>query len=397
MQVADDHSVPPTSAQVIIEDVSLLSEEVKIETLRSQRILRLHLDQTTIEIYDGIPQATLSPSIRFHDFATLFDAGDRSYEAKVFRLGQALFDEIDLRLPINSKDSLVDTILSIRRKLALSKWLENAVAPSVDSDLLKNGENRPAKVFSLLSGHSVARAVDMALEGNDMRLASLISQIGRTGGFREEISRQLDDWAKYHADAVISVEYRRIYALIAGITDISPGNKSRGSDSSPDVLISQDLDWKRAFGLRLWYACSFETTISEVFQDFDESLNAPHPPAKHLPPYLEINKSSRWNLPTKPTDVLYNLIRLYSDTAVSLEQVLSARDSSSSPTDLRLPWHLYQLLSRVLQKRDFLDRDEEGYSAQADRLTQAYASQLEQTGQWTYAVFVLLHLETIEG
>jgi nuclear pore complex protein Nup98-Nup96 len=275
--------------------------------------------------------------------------------------------------------------------------LENAVAPSVDSDLLKNGENRPAKLFSLLSGNSVARAVDMALEGNDMRLASLISQIGRTGEFREEIHRQLEDWAKYHADSVVSIEYRRIYALLAGITDISKGNKARGSDYSPDVLISKDLDWKRAFGLRLWYACPFETPISDVFADYDESLNAPHPPATPLPPYLEISKTSRWNSPARPTDVLYSMIRLYSDTTISLEQILAARDSSSSPTDLRLPWHLYQLISRVLQKRDFLDRDDEGYSAQADSVTQAYAAQLEQTGQWTYAAFVLLHLETVQG
>lgn len=390
-------SKPATAAEVTIEDVSLLSEEVRAEASKAERLLRLHLDQTMIETYEGIPQASLSPSIRFHDFAALFDAGDRSHEATLFRLGQALFDEIDLRLPADSSPELVHNILAIRRKIALSKWLENAVAPSVDSDLLKNGENRPAKLFSLLSGNSVSRAVDMALEGDDMRLASLMSQIGRTGEFREEIQRQLDDWSKYHADSVISVEYRRIYALLAGITDISVGNKSRGSDSSPDVLISKDLDWKRAFGLRLWYACPFETSISNVFSDFNESLNHPNPPATPLPPYLEITQSSRWNTPTRPTDVLYNLIRLYSDTTISLEQVLSARDSSSSPTDLRLPWHLYQLLSRVLQKRDFLDRDEEGYSAQADRLTQAYASQLEQTGQWTYAAFVLLHLETVEG
>lgn len=390
-------STPPTTAQVTVETVYLLSEDARTESARAERLLRLLVDHSTIDTFEGIPQASLSPSIRFHHFSSLFDPGDRSHEANVFRLGQALFDEIDLRLPAASPEELVDRILSVRRKLALTKWLENAVAPSVDSDLLKNGENRPAKLFTLLSGNLVARAVDMALEGNDMRLASLISQIGRTGEFRDEVLRQLDDWAKFHADSLISVEYRRVYALIAGITDILPGNKARGSDDSSDVIVSKDLDWKRAFGLKLWHACPFESTVSEVFSEYDESLSQPHPPATPLPPYLETTKSSKWNLPTRPTDVLYNLIRLYSDAAVSLEQVLPARDSSSAPTDLRLPWHLYLLLSRVLQKRDFLDRDEEGYSAHADRLTQAYAAQLEQTGQWTLAAFVLLHLETMEG
>lgn len=389
------YSTPSSNAEVSIESVSLLNDNLATEGPRAERLLRAHLDLTDIELdEDGIPRATLSSSIRFRDFASLFDAGDRSHEATIFRLGPALFDEIDLRLPANSPMELVDRILGLRRKLALSKWLENAVAPAVDSDLLKNGENRPAKLFTLLSGNAVARAVDMALEGNDMRLASLISQAGRTGEFRDEILRQLDDWKKYHADSVISPEYRRVYALLAGITDISPGNKS---DASPDVLVSKDLDWKRAFGLRLWYSCPFESSITDVFEDYDASLQAPHPPAIPIPPYLESAKSAKWNLPTRPTDILYNLIRLYSDVTVSLEQVLSARDASPSPTDLCLPWHLYLLLSRVLRKRDFIDRDEEGYSAQADRLTQAYAAQLEQNGQWTLAAFVLLHLETSQG
>lgn len=386
-------STPSSAAEVVIENVALLSD-TETEAGRAERLLRLHLDQSTVSTLDGIPQATLSTSIRFRDFASVFDTGDRSNEANIFRLGQALFDEIDLSLPPDSPDELVERILQLRRKLALSKWLENAVAPTVDSDLLKNGENRPAKLFTLLSGNKVARAVDMALEGNDMRLASLISQAGRTGDFRAEMLRQLDDWNKYNANPLISAEYRRIYALLAGIMDVSPGK------DSTSVIISKDLDWKRAFGLRLWYGCSFESTISEIFDEFTGALDTPHPPAEPLPPFLESDNEkskNRWNIPTQPTDILYNLIRVYSDATVSLDQVLSARNCSSSPTDLRSPWHLYLVLSRVMQKRDYIDRDQDGYSAQADRLTQGYAAQLEQSGQWTLAAFVLLHLETIEG
>lgn len=50
-----------------------------------------------------------------------------------------------------------------------------------------------------------------------------------------------------------------------------------------------------------------------------------------------------------------------------------------------------------MMKRDFVDRDEAGYSGEADKITQGYAVQLELGGQWTLAAFVLLHLETIEG
>jgi nuclear pore complex protein Nup98-Nup96 len=385
-------SAPSSAAEVVIENVALLTEDTETESSRAERLLRLHIDHSTIQTFDGIPQATLSTSIRFRDFASVFDTGDRSHEANIFRLGQALFDEIDLLLPPNSPDELVERISQLRRKLALSKWLENAVAPSVDSDLLKNGENRPGKVFSLLSGNKVARAVDMALEGNDMRLASLISQAGRTGEFRDEMLRQLEDWNKYDANPLVASEYRRLYALLAGIMDISPGK------SGDKVLISKDLDWKRAFGLYLWFGCPFESSITEVFDEFTAALNSPHPPSEPLPPFLELPKgTNKWNLPTQPTDILYQLIRVFSDNTVSLDQVLSPRNCSASPTDLRLPWHLYLMLSRVMQKRDWIDRDDEGFSSQADRVTQGYAAQLEQGGQWTFAAFVLLHLETIEG
>ena len=375
---------------MIIENVSILTEDAETESSRAQRLLRLHLDHSTIQTFDGIPQATLSTSIRFRDFASVFDTGDRSHEATIFRLGQALFDEIDLLLPPNSPDELVERISQLRRKLALSKWLENAVAPSVDSDLIKNGENRAAKVFSLLSGNKVARAVDMALEGNDMRLASLISQAGRTGEFRDEMLRQLSDWNKYDANPLIATEYRRLYALLAGIMDVSPSR-------SGDISISKDLDWKRAFGLYLWFGCAFESTITDVFDEFTSALNSSHPPAEPLPPFLESKSDVKWNIPSRPTDIIYQLIRVFSDATVSLDQVLQPRNCSASPTDLRLPWHLYLILSRVMQKRDFVDRDEEGYSALADGITQGYAAQLELGGQWLNAAFVLLHLETIEG
>lgn len=384
------YSKPSSAAQVVIENVALLTEDTETESSRAERLLRLHLDHSSIRTIDGIPQATLSTSVRFRDLASVFDTGDRSHEATIFRLGQALFDEIDLLLPPNSPDELVERISQLRRKLALSKWLENAVAPSVDSDLLKNGENRAAKVFTLLSGNKVARAVDMALEGNDMRLASLISQAGRTGEFRDEMLRQLSDWNKYDANPLIAVEYRRLYALLAGIMDIS-------TSKSGDILISKGLDWKRAFGLYLWFGCPFESTITDVFDEFTSALNSSHPPAEPLPPFLENKFNSKWNLPTTPTDIIYQLIRIFSDETVSLDQILNPRNCSASPTDLRLPWHLYMVLSRVMMKRDFVDRDEAGYSGEADKVTQGYAVQLELGGQWTLAAFVLLHLETIEG
>ena len=381
-----------------IEPVSLLAEDHDVENSKADRLLRLHFEQSHIDSSNGVPTATLDPAIRFLDFARLFDAGDRTHEANIWRLGIALFDEIDLRLPSDSSEDLMQRISEIRRKLALSKWLENAVSTSVDHDLLATSENHPAKIFALLSGNQVDRAVQSALDGNNMRLATLISQIGGPEIFREEMMRQLDDWQKYKANPLISVEYRRLYALLAGITDVTPGDQTRGSDSCPDVLIAEGLDWKRAFGLRLWYGNSFDNTIGDTLRAYDSALSTNHSPAPPFPPYLEKpgHLATKWQMTSSSTDILYGLVLLYADVTISLDRVLRSRDCSPSPLDLRLPWHLYMLISRVLEKRDFEDR-EEGYSSTADQMTSGYAVQLEESGQWTWAGFVLLHLETVDG
>lgn len=289
--------------------------------------------------------------------------------------------------------------MEVRRKIALSRWLQDAVSPAWDAELVKTS-SQPAKLFSLLSGNQVERAVQVAIEGNDMRLATLIAQIGGGDAFREEVLRQLGDWKKYKANSLISPEYRRIYALLAGITDVLPGDPSRGVEGCSDVIISEGLDWKRAFGVQMWFGNHFGDDITTVLESFATALNSPYPPSTPLPPYLEkpTTLEQSWIMSTQPTDILYGLIRLYSDPTVSLDQVLRSRDASPSPFDMRVIWHLYILLPQVLGKRDFADRDEvEGYSASADQLTVGYASQLEGLGDWVEAAFVLMHLETNTG
>lgn len=384
----------------MVEKVSLLAEDNRVESARSDRVLKLHLERSQIDLVDGVPTAAIDSSLRFADFASLFDAGDHSHEANVFRLGVALFDEIDLHLPLDASDDLVNRIMEVRRKLALSKWLQDAVAPSVDAELVKT-DNKPSKLFTLLSGNQVDRAVQAAIEGNDVRLATLLAQIGGSEQFREEIMRQLEDWKKYKANPLISVEYRRLYALLAGITDVSPGDASRGVDGCPDEIISKDLDWKRAFGVQMWYGNRFEDSIPTVLDSYTSALASPHPPATPRPPYLEkpATLAQNWRMSSQPTDILFGLIRLYSDPTISLDQVLRSRDASPSPFDMRVIWYLYILLSRIMGKRDFEDRDtdEVGYSAQADQVTVGYAAQLEGTGDWVGSAFILMHLETTEG
>ncbi|KAK4689973.1 nuclear pore complex protein Nup98-Nup96, partial [Tremellales sp. Uapishka_1] len=352
---------------VSIESVDLLADDRKTEASKASCLLNLHLSHTVIETVDSVPYATLSSEIRFRDFAGLFETTNTSHEANIFRLGQALFDEIGLHLPPTADDEQVKRISAIRRKLALSEWLQGAVAPAVDSDLL----NTPNKVFTLLSGNQVDRAVQAALDGNDMRLATLIAQIGGPEAFRNEIKNQLADWEKYKCSNMIGNEYQKLYHLLAGFIDDS---------------VKDGLDWKRVLGLYLWFGNSFEDSIGDALVEIKNPL----------PPFLEKASSLKWNL-HESTDIIFDLIRLYSDSTISLDEILVSKDTSSSPLDNRLIWHLLFLLCKVLRKRDFQDRDTEGYSGTEDLVTASYASQLEVGGEWLWAAFVLCHLERIEG
>lgn len=144
----------------------------------SLKLLQHHLTHTTISRDNsGIPFAhptTLSSSstprssppawnyapapspdpLNFASFVPLFASTDASSLAPMFRLGSALFDPIDLHLNRSRAETSTTDRTSInpdirnrvqllRRKKALSNWLEEVVRPSVDSDLRTqaNGSN----------------------------------------------------------------------------------------------------------------------------------------------------------------------------------------------------------------------------------------------------------------
>lgn len=135
----------------------------------SAKLLQHHLSHTTISrddsgiprAYPTTPSATTSPSTRstwthapasssdplnFSSFVSLFPATETSSLAPIFRLGSALFDPLPHHLgrPKPTSDIFSNTTVTpdlknrvsiLRRKAALSKWLEETVKPTVDSDL----------------------------------------------------------------------------------------------------------------------------------------------------------------------------------------------------------------------------------------------------------------------
>ena len=373
------------------------------------KLLELQFSFTQIDIDNDTktPQATTNSDLRFNNFVNIFNNDDYSHEATYWRLGSCLFDEINLNIS-DVDDEKLNRILNLRRKLSLSNWLTSTLTNEIEIELKNSENNEPIdKIFTLLSGNQIKRAANLAVSIGDLRLATLISQLPGDGEYKTDLSLQIKKWKDNKCDSQIDRGYRKVYGLLAGLTDTLMGTDSIDSvEKCENIDISENLDWKRCFGLRLWYGSLFEDDIKVAIDNYDNSFKnfdkevkptASYPSAWYL---KDGNNSSN----NKPYDSLYSLIKLYVDPLYTLEKALEPVGFTNSRQEWRLPWHIYTILSRVLRVRDFNERFQvnnsddsnefvEGHSSRADSLAINYANQIEQLGLPQWSIFILLHLE----
>lgn len=414
------------SSVVTIAKVPIFAFGPEDESESASKLLSHHLTHTYIEPDDeGVPFANPSLALSFSSFSALYSLNDRTFEASLFRLGGALFDKLDLRLAENLGDEIQERVRTLRRRDELSRWLQDVISPTVEAELREGiSSDSSTEVFTWLTGNEVDNAVRAAISAGNVKLATLVAQAGGDDDFRAEILSQLRLWKEQRIDAHIGGPTRKVYALLAGIIDVLEGSGLNPGgariESCPDLHISADLDWKRAFGLHVWYSQPIDSSVADAFDSYTAAWTGDrHSVAPPLPWYLENAKAGglekKWNLPstadTHP-DAMYSMIRLFSDPSSSLSTILTPLSFNPSPIDYRLCWHLYVIMSRCLGVRDFSDRGDtglqpnpeedeekcvEGHSPSADLLTNSYALQLEQLGMIQEAAFVLLHIEGSAG
>jgi nuclear pore complex protein Nup98-Nup96 len=385
-------------SKVIIQQPQLTATTTEAAAQSAYANLQIQQQHTHIDLdEDGIPFAQPSPDFRFRHFAESFDDRDATFEASLFRLASALFDEIpDLDTSALSTAQAIHAT-RLARQAAVSAWLKQVTAPSTEDEL--RSTNDPARqIFSYLTSHQIEEACKTALAAKDLRLATLLAQASYPdAAFQSDLKLQLAKWREYQVDPQIPLSYRRIYELLSGNVGLSAASAIRDEvDGAKAVYISDGLDWKRAFACGYWYAVAGEDdplrAAVQSYQAACSSTSSEARPALPTPWYDSATDLKKWKLAEKPNDVLFELINFASTRSTSLEVVLTPTGFSPSPLDVRLPWHLYQLLARVLRVADFEDRTDEGASARAEQLTVEYAHQLERVGLWEWACFVLLHL-----
>lgn len=356
-------------------------------------------------------------------------------------------------------------ITSLRRRAAVSAWFEDAARPSVEAALRSlppssssssssSSASGAARVFALLAGHQVPRACDAALADGNLRLATLVAQAGSAHAppdpqLQADLALQLAKWREYGVDAgagsesgqgqgpLLDPAYRRVLELLSGNVGVSEGRRAAtgaAEDDVPETHVLDGLSWVQALAAGLWYApdpepraeapADGDAALRDAVEAYERAFAADRRVAPPVPAYAALSQtqaqaqegsSSSWApLPSETRDPpragTFHLLKLFSSPVHALESALAPRNFGPSPVDYRLPWHLYVLLSRVLRRRDWEDRevlegetggmgegqdggDREGNSVTADRVTEAYAAQLEALGEWDWAAFVLLHVE----
>ena len=253
---------------------------------------------------DGIPFADPSSDLSFSSFTSLYPKNDNSSEASLFRLGHALFDFMDLHLGQDVTVDIRNRVSSIRRKAALSEWLGDAVTSLVDADLQNQSSTDPAAlIFTLLSGNQIDKACDTAIDCGSVKLATLISQASGDFEFREDLREQLQLWREQRIDVHVNVSIRKIYSVLAGSLDVLEGSKASSLERCPDVDPLEGLDWKRTFGLYLWYVEPMDASIAQVYESYDRAAReSPSRVAPPRPHYLERPSSQKltFHIPSPP-------------------------------------------------------------------------------------------------
>ena len=313
--------------------------------------------------------ATLQQS-PFRDFAIAVEP-DSEYERATWTLGSILFDDQDCEaygVPTHQKDQYDGRI---RKDRFITFWQE--LCGEQAKQAADSAPDTEERAIAHLSANNVVAACEALVQGKDYRLATLVAQIGGDQAMHEQISAQVQAWNNLNVLSEMSEPIRALYSLLAGEAYMCNGTPRNHIEDKVRVFpISErfDLDWKRAFGLRLYYAISNDDPIEAAIAKFARELEDGEP--------------------KKPSgDILYALLQVYAASkgvlpAPSLAHILVPQTAAPTPLTARLSFQLYHILTIRFPLSVNLQA--------ADTLATTFAIQLNAANEWLWAMFALLHI-----
>ncbi len=317
------------------------------------------------------------------------------HERSVWDLAYILFDGLDSEVPASELNAGTAALYGRVRKDRFSKFWEQLCQGSAKT-AVATAPNAEERAVAYLSANKVVEACDALAQGKDFRLAILVAQLGGDHIMREDMATQIHEWRELNVLSEMTEPIRALYGLLAGNTCICEGKKGPLEDRARTFTISDrfNLDWKRAFGLRLWYAILAQEPIEAAVKKFAEDLTNDES-KKPIPWFIEGGAHRPWEDPASAQreDLLWGILKLYASSKgafsnVSIADAVIPHNTTGNPLDTRLSFQLYHALSiRFPNNSD---------TAKADHLAWDFAHQLDAAGEWLWAVFALLHISDHE-
>lgn len=292
------------------------------------------------------------------------------------------------------------------------------------------------RAIAQLSCNNVAEACHALLEGLDLRLATMVAQIGGDASMRQIMHTQIEEWRRLDMLAEMEDAHRALYELLSGNCAQADGKLGAGRENKAvtfNISSRFALDWRRAFGLRLWYGTLVDEPIELAVAQFADAVRDGLEDVKPVPWFVRENADMGWSDPDAANreDLLWGILKLYAasklDIPANIEDVLAPENVSGHPLNARLSFQLFQLFYSRLEdtkeadertvgmptfrggsegdfRRSFMsstatvtNKDTQGANPLVelgDNITLSYAASLHTREHWTTAIWVYTHLSS---
>ncbi|KAF2830909.1 hypothetical protein CC86DRAFT_379124 [Ophiobolus disseminans] len=404
-------------------------EDSTSETLSAQKY------HTKVFMTNGVPFARLEvepATLEFSDLAkaVTINTPAGAHEQHAWQLLSLLFDDV-----IRPQDGIDPENIKRHQKEQLSEFWKLLVWDDAQKHV-QEATSAEEKALAHLSCNNVPEACQALLEGMDLRLATMVAQIGGDATMRRNLENQIEEWRRLDMLSEMEDGYRAIYEVLSGNCARSEGKNvsSRENKASTFGICSRfGFDWRRAFGLRLWYGITNDEPIEMAVAQFADAIKFGVEEVKPVPWFVEVGQDMGWNDPDAENreDLLWGILKLYSssklDLPANIEDVLAPENVSGNPMNARLSFQLFQIFkSRQEDEQESDERmvhmptnrgavDETHRSsfmsstasrfdkdAQAedplvelgDKITLTYAASLHTPELWTTAIWAYTHLSS---
>jgi len=345
---------------------------------------------------NGIPSASTASDLSFAELAgrVTGDSPQAVHERRLWKLMSILFEPVSVscaRFTEGIPPAEIPTYEARIRRDAVSEfWMD--LTKERSSLHARDAASAEEKALAQLSGGNIEGACTALIEGRDFRLATIVSQLPTDQTSKDMMTKQIQSWRSQNVLSEMSQPIRAVYELAAGNPCISEGKGGASEDRAATFGLSETfgLDWKRAFGLRLWYGSD---DLAGTIESYSDDVVSTREKVKPLPYFLEDCAASTWDdkEANDREDALFAVLRLYaaklgSGHVGAIESLLAPAAIAGNPVNSRLTWQL----ATVLRARGVLSLPDLMNST-LDVISQNLAFQLEAADRLLDTLRVLLH------